>query len=124
MPHVVFDKKIDLSDYSKKFFPIFQKKPLLIRISTIFIDKENLTALLPTVVISDIHQQYLIEISTTQSKTTIRLCPLTDPVKTYGVKLSIALLANNIMKTYSDFQIQKSNLSKYLSVIANDPIYN
>ena len=124
MPHVVFDKKIGLCDYSKKFFPIFQKKPLLIRISTIFIDKENLTALLPTVLVSDIHQQYLIEIFTTQSKTTIILCSLTDPAKIYGVKSSIALLANNIMKTYSNFLIQKSNLSKYLSVIANVPIYN
>lgn len=117
MPHIAFDKKIDLMDFSKKFIPIFQKEPILIKITTIFVDKENLTALLPTVAISDSQQQYLIEISTSKSKTTIRLYPPTDPEKTDSVKTSMALLAKQMINHYPDFEITKTNLSEYIKMV-------
>ena len=117
MPHIAFDKKIDLMDFSKKFIPIFQKEPILIKITTIFVDKENLTALLPTVAISDFQQQYLIEISTSKSKTTIRLYPPTDPEKTDSVKTSMALLAKQMINHYPDFEITKTNLSEYIKMV-------
>ncbi|AJM92385.1 MULTISPECIES: hypothetical protein [Nitrosopumilus] len=117
MPHIVFDKRIDLNDFSNKFDPIFQKEPTLIKISTIFVDKNGLTALLPTIVISDIHQEFLIEISTRKEKTTIRLYPATDPEKTDGVKTSMALLAKQIISYYSDFKVTKTNLSDYLKLV-------
>ena len=116
MPHIVFGKKIDLQKFSKRFQPIFQKEPILIKITTVFVDKDNLTALLPSVVIVDIHQQFLIEISTSASKTTIRLYPGTDPEKTDGVKTSIALLAKQIMCMSPEFKVTKTNLSGYLDV--------
>ena len=117
MPHIVFGERIDLEDFSKKFTEVFQKEPFLIKITNIFIDKEKLTALLPTIVISEIHQQFLIEISTRKSKTTIRLYPNTDPEKTDGVKTSMALLAQQIMNHYPGFEITKTNLSDYLSLV-------
>ncbi len=110
MPHVVFDKKIDLLDFSKKFTPIFQKEPFLVKVQTIFVDKDNLTALLPAVVISDLHQKYFIEISTGKSKTTIRLYPSTDPKKTDAVKESLILVAKQILNNYNDFKITQTNL--------------
>ena len=116
MPHIVFDKKIDLKDFSEKFVPIFQKEPL-VKISTIYVDKDNLTALLPSLVISELHQQYFIEISTSESKTTIRLYPGTDPEKTDGVKKSMALLAKQIEDNYDDFHITKTNLSEHLEMV-------
>jgi hypothetical protein len=81
VPHIVFDQKVDLFDFSEKFKPIFFKKDFLVKIPTIFVDKDNLKAILPTFVISKLHQKYFIEISTTQVKTTIRLLPMTDPKK-------------------------------------------
>ncbi len=117
MPHIVFGERIDLDDFSKKFTEVFQKESFLIKITNIFVDKEKLTALLPTVVISDIHQQFLIEISTRKSKTTIRLYPNTDPEKTDGVKTSMALLAKQIMGHYPEFEVTKTNLSDYLDVV-------
>ncbi len=110
MPHVVFDKKIDLLDFSKKFTPIFQKKPFLVRIPTIFVDKDNLTALLPAIAISELHQKYFIEISTKKSKTTIRLYPSTDPKKTEEVKESLALVAKQILDNYNDYKIIQTNI--------------
>jgi len=117
MPHIVFDKRIDLDDFSKKFVQIFQKEPFLIKVTNIFIDKDKLTALLPAVVISDTHQKFLIEISTRKSKTTIRLYPNTDPEKTDGVKISMALVAEKIKSVYPDFQVTKTNLSEYMAMV-------
>ncbi|MDH3277000.1 MAG: hypothetical protein OEM21_02760 [Nitrosopumilus sp.] len=117
MPHIVFDKKIDLMNFSKKFVPIFQKEPFLVRVSTIFVDKDNLTALLPAVAISKIHQQYLIEISTRKSKTTIRLYPSTDPEKTEEVKISMALVGKQIMQNYNDCKIIKTNIPQANEII-------
>lgn len=117
MPHIVFDQTINLVDFSKKFYPIFQKESCLIKITDIFVNQDNNTALLPSIAITEIHQQYLIEISTTKSKTTIRLYPGTDPEKTDAVKLSMALLAEQIMNNYPDFQITKTNLNDYLKMV-------
>ncbi len=117
MPHIVFDQKIDLSSFKKKFKPIFQKESSLIRVSTIFVDKNNLTALLPAVSISQLHQQYLIEISTRKSKTTIRLYPPTDPVKTDEVKESMVLVAKQILNNYKDCKIVKTNISQTKSIM-------
>lgn len=117
VPHIVFDEKIELLDFSKKFIPIFEKEQYLIKISDIFVNKEDHTALLPAVAISHIHQQYLIEISTRKYKTTIRLYPGTDPEKTDAVKLSLALLAGQIIKNYPNFQIIKTNLNDYINMV-------
>ena len=117
MPHIVFENRLNLNEFSQKFYPIFQRDSTLIKIQTIFVDKDNFTALLPTVVIDQNHQEFLIELSTRKNKTTIRLYPNTDPEKTDGVKMAMALLAKQIMNTYSDFEITKTNLSNYLGMV-------
>ena len=118
MPHIVFKNKLDLNKFSQQFSPIFQRDLTLIKIQTIFIDKDNFTALLPTVVVDKNHQEFLIELSTRKDKTTIRLYPNTDPEKTDGVKTAMVLLAKQIMNYYPDFKITKTNLSNYLGLVA------
>ncbi|PHY09398.1 MAG: hypothetical protein CK527_01975 [Nitrosarchaeum sp.] len=113
MPHVVFSRKIDLLDLSKNFTGLFQKNPVLIKISAIFVQNNGFSALLPTIIIDNIHREFLIEISTTKLKTTIRLYPVTDPDKTDGVKLSFALLAKYLLVVYPDLKITKSNIFDY-----------
>ncbi|MDW7641297.1 MAG: hypothetical protein SCG72_02710 [Nitrosarchaeum sp.] len=113
LPHVVFTRKIDLLDLSKNFTGLFQKNPVLIKISAIFVQNNGLSALLPTIVIDNIHREFLIEISTTKLKTTIRLYPVTDPDKTDGVKSSLALLAKYLLAVYPDLKITKSNIFDY-----------
>jgi len=114
MPHVVFDKKIDLFNLSKNFVPIFQKDPILIKIQSIFVEQNGQCALLPTIVIDKFHQEYLIEISTTDVKTTIRLYPGTDPEKTDGVKTSMALMSKFLIKIFPDVKIIRSNIYEFL----------
>lgn len=114
LPHVVFSKKIDLLDLSKNFTGLFLKNPVLIKISTIFVQNNGFSALLPTMVIDNIHREFLIEISTTKLKTTIRLYPVTDPDKTDGVKSSLGLLAKYLLDVYPDLKITKSNIFDYI----------
>jgi len=115
LPHIVFDKRIDLFALAKNFTEIFQKTHILIKIHSVFVEYNGLAALFSTVVIDNMHQDFLIEISTTKSKTTIRLYPQTDPVKTDGVKLSIALLSKYVLSIFPDLKVTKTNLTEYIT---------
>ena len=114
MPHVVFDKRLNLENFSKQFQVFVLKEPYLIKLMNVFLDREKRTALIPTVVIDKIHQQFLIELSTRKDKTTIRLYPGTDPEKTDGVKMALGLVAKMIQKSNSDYQITKTNIDEFL----------
>ncbi len=114
MPHVVFDKKIDLEIFSKEFQEKIIKKPFLIKILDVFLDRKKRVALIPTIVIDKSHQQFLIEISTRQDKTTIRLFPGTDPEKTDGVKTSLGLVAKLVQEINPNHRITKTNIGEFL----------
>lgn len=114
MPHVVFDKKIDLESFSKEFVETIIKKPCLIKLLNVYIDKEKRTALVPAVVIDKLHQQFFIEISTRKDKTIVRLFPGTDPEKTDGVKMSLGLTAKIIQEINPNFKITRTNIDEFL----------
>ena len=114
MPHVVFDKEIDLESFSKEFKETILKKPFLIKLLNVYTDKEKRTALIPAVVVDNMHQQFLIEISTRKDKTTIRLFPGTDPEKTDGVKMSLGLTAKIILEMNHSFKIARTNIVEFL----------
>ena len=114
MPHVVFDKEIDLESFSLEFKETMIKEPFLIKLLDVYTNKEKRVALVPTVVIDKLHQQFLIEISTRKDKTTIRLFPGTDPEKTDGVKTSLGLTAKIIHKINPNLKITKTNIDAFL----------
>jgi len=114
MPHVVFDKKIDLELFSKEFQEKIIKKSFLIKITDVFLDRKKRIALIPTVVIDNLHQQFFIEISTRQDKTTIRLFPGTDPEKTDGVKMSLGLVTKIVQEINPNHRITRTNIREFL----------
>ena len=114
MPHVVLDKKIDLEGFSTKFQNIFQKEPFLIKIQNIYLDREKRCALLPTVVIDEKNQQFLIEISSREGKTTVRLYPGTDPEKTEGVKTAMGILVKKIQEIFTEAVVTRTNIGKFI----------
>ena len=116
MPHVVFDKKIDLESLSEQFEETILKEPFLIKLLDVFLDRKKRIALIPTVVIDSLHQQFFIEISTRQDKTTVRLFPGTDPKKTDGVKMSLGLAAKIIHEINPNHRITKTNIMEFLFV--------
>ena len=114
MPHIVLDTRLNLFDFSILFKPLFQKSPL-IKIQDMYIDTRGTNALLSTVVIDDSHHEFFIQLMTNKNKTTIRLYPLTDPVKTDAVKQSLANLCLEIQRYYPDMKVIKSNLWDYIN---------
>ena len=114
MPHVVFDKEIDLESFSVEFKEMMIKEPFLIKLLDVYTNKEKRVALVPAVVIDKLHQQFLIEISTRKDKTTVRLFPGTDPEKTDGVKISLGLTAKIIQEMYPNHKITKTNINEFL----------
>ena len=79
-----------------------------------YIDTRGTNALLSTVVIDNSHHEFFIQLMSNKDKTTIRLYPLTDPVKTDAVKQSLANLCLEIQKFYPGMKVIKSNLWDYL----------
>ena len=114
MPHAVLNQKIDLEGFSTKFQGVFQKEPFLIKIQNIFLDREKRHALVPTVVIDEKNQQFLIEISSREGKTTIRLYQGTDPEKTEGVKTAMGILTKKIQDISSGTSVTKTNIGNYI----------
>ena len=114
MPHVVFDEKVDLESFSEGFEEIILKKPFLIKLSDVFLDGKKRTALITTVVIDSLHQQFFIEISSRKDKTTIRLFTGTDPEKTDGVKKSLGMVATIIQEINPNLKITKTNIREFL----------
>tara|TARA_B100000809_G_scaffold234801_1_gene252559 strand:+ start:413 stop:772 length:360 start_codon:yes stop_codon:yes gene_type:complete len=113
MPHIVLDRSLNLFDFSILFKPTFQKSPL-IKISDMYIDTRGSTALFSTVVIDDSHHEFFIQLISGKDRTTIRLLPLSDPVKTDAVKQSLANLYFKILECYPDINILQSNLWDYI----------
>ena len=114
MPHVVFDKEIDLDVFSREFVEKVRTKPFLIKLLDVFLDRKKRVALIPAVVIDKKHQQFLIEITTRKNKTTVRLFPGTDPEKTDGVKMSLGLTAKMISEKNPNHKITKTNIEDFL----------
>jgi hypothetical protein len=114
MPHIVFDRKIDLAVFAEKFEPFMAKEPNIIKLDDLFLSKSKKSALIQAVSIDEKNQQFLIEISAKEEKTTIRLYPGTDPEKTAGVKRSMGYLGQMIQKTFPQIKISKTNISEFI----------
>jgi len=114
MPHIVFDKTIDLDTLYADFAPFVTMEPCIIKLNDFFLSKNKKVALIPTVVIDEKNQQFLIEIFAKEEKTTIRLYPGTDPEKTDGVKTSLGYMAKIIQKMFPDLKISKTNIGEFI----------
>jgi hypothetical protein len=114
LPHIVFGEKINLEKIFENFQPILEKSDKLIKIESIFLNSKKNNALIQTLVIDKLHQEFFIEVISSDVKTTIRLLPLTDPVKTDLVKTAMVLIAQLILKEFPELKITKTNLHEYL----------
>lgn len=114
MPHIVFDRRLVLQEFAQKFMPFMTKEPCIIKLNDFFLSQNKNTALVPTTVIDEKNQQFLIEIFSKEEKTTIRLYPGTDPQKTNGVKTAMGYLAKMIQQTFPDCVISKTNIAEFI----------
>lgn len=60
------------------------------------------------------NQSFFVELSQKQTSLTVRLLPLTDPEKTPGVKMIMAMLARQIKDVNPGVSYGKTNLQDFL----------
>ena len=114
MPHVVFDKKIDLLEFSKQFQPIIKRDSGIIKLSDVYVNKNNDKVLITALTIDDIHQEFIIELDAKENSSTLRLFPMTDPQKTPSVKIALGLIASFILYMSPNARIIRTNITEFI----------
>ncbi len=118
MPHVVLKGNIPFIDAERLSFPLYERNDWLIKVEEFYVERHHKKALLPVVVVEEGHsQKFYIKLSLNEQnhQITVRLDPSTDPVKTRGVKRSVALVAESILSRFEDALVERHNLHDYLN---------
>ena len=114
MPHIVFDGPVDLEELQGVFKPIVDTSNNIIKIKEMYLNSRKNNALFSALTIDETPQEFFIELLTGDSKTTIRLLPLTDPKKTDLVKYAMVHVSRLVSDLDSSLKITKTNLQDYL----------
>jgi hypothetical protein len=93
-----------------------QKSNVIVRIENFFINQHCDVILSKAIAIDQKTQSFYIVVTNRENKITIRLDPITDPEKTDGVKIAIALMAKRIqeIEKISDLYVSKTNIQEFI----------
>ena len=114
MPHVVFDKKIDLVEFSKCFQPVIKKESGIIKLDDVYVDKNKDRALITALTIDELHQEFIIELDAKENSSTLRLFPMTDPQKTANVKIALGMVASFVLYVSPNARIIRTNIAEFI----------
>lgn len=119
MPHIVLSGSILLRNAFEHMHRILfkdQKSNIIVRIENYFINQPGDIILAKAVAVEQKPQSFYIMVMNSEYKTTIRLDPTTDPEKTHGVKIALALIAKRIQeieKTHNLY-VSKTNIQEFI----------
>jgi hypothetical protein len=93
-----------------------QKSNLIVRIETYFINQPGDIILAKAVAVDQKPQSFYIMVMNREDKITIRLDPTTDPEKTDGVKIALALMAKRIQEIEKahNLYVSKTNIQEFI----------
>lgn len=114
LPHAILTCNLALEALRDTFRPITEQTGgWLIKIPEFYLEHRGGRALLTTVVVEEGHKQtfYILAAKSEGGKLSLRLDPSTDPVKTRGVKRSIALLAETFRSRHPEVSVHRHNLN-------------
>ena len=121
MPHIVLSGSISLSNVFEHMYKILfkdqKKSNIIVRIEKYFINQPGDIILAKAVAVDDQKpQSFYIMVMYREDKTTIRLDPITDPEKTDGVKIALALMAKRIqeMEEAHNLYVSKTNIQEFI----------
>ncbi len=119
MPHIVLSGSILLSNAFEHMHKILfkdQKSNLIVRIETYFINQPGDIILAKAVAVDQKPQSFYIMVMNREDKITIRLDPTTDPEKTDGVKIALALMAKRIQEIEKahNLYVSKTNIQEFI----------
>jgi hypothetical protein len=92
------------------------KSHLIVRIESFFINQRNDIILVKAIVIDQKPQSFYIMVMSRENKITLRLDPMTDPEKTDGVKIALALMSKRIqeIEKIHDLRVSKTNIQEFI----------
>ena len=121
MPHIVPSGSISLSNVFEHMYKILfkdqKKSNIIVRIEKYFINQPGDIILAKAVAVDDQKpQSFYIMVMYREDKTTIRLDPITDPEKTDGVKIALALMAKRIQEIEKahNLYVSKTNIQEFI----------
>jgi hypothetical protein len=119
LPHIVLSGSILLRNAFEHMHKILfkdQKSNIIVHIENYFINQSGDIVLAKAVAIDQKPQSFYIMVMNREDNTTIRLDPTTDPEKTHGVKIALALMARRIQeieKTHNLY-VSKTNIQEFI----------
>ena len=119
MPHIVLSGSILLSNAFEHMYKILfkdQKSNIIVRIETYFINQPGNIILAKAVAVDQKPQSFYIMVMNREDKVTIRLDPTTDPEKTDGVKIALALMVKRIQEIEKahNLYVSKTNIQEFI----------
>ena len=122
MPHIVLSGSISLSNVFEHMYKILfkdQKSNIIVRIENYFVNQPGDMILAKAVAVDQKPQSFYIMVMNKEDKTTIRLDPITDPEKTDGVKIALALMAKRIqeIEKVHNLYVSKTNIQEFIDKV-------
>ncbi len=116
MPHIVLEGTVDLERFYADFPLTYERaEQEILKTQDIFISKDKRAVLIEAIAIEDgPPQRFFIQAGVKDNRTTIRIYPGTDPVKTPGVKKLLAIVAKQMREQQPEIEYGSTNLREYL----------
>jgi hypothetical protein len=119
VPHIVLSGSISLSEVFENMYELLfkdQKSNIIVRIEKYFINQPGNMILAKADAVDQKPQSLYIMVTNKEDKTTIRLDPITDPEKTDGVKIALALMAKRIQEIEKahNLYVSKTNIQEFI----------
>jgi hypothetical protein len=87
----------------------------ILKVTDSYINSHENKALVEALAIeNNSNQTFFVELSQKKASLTVRLLPLTDPAKTPGVKMIMAMVAKQIKDSRQNINYGKTNLQDFL----------
>ncbi len=124
MPHIVLSGgSISLSKifaHMQKILFKDQKSNIIVRIENCFINQPGDIILVKVVAVDQKPQSFYVMVMNKEDKITIRLDPMTDPEKTDGVKIALALIAKRVqeIEKLRNLYVTKTNIQEYIAKLS------
>jgi hypothetical protein len=116
MPHVVLENINSAKEALDSVVPFTNRiEGGLLKVTDKYLNSGQNKALVESLAIeNDNNQNFFVELSQKKNSLTVRLLPLTDPEKTPGVKMIMAMLARQIKEANPGVSYGKTNLQDFL----------
>jgi len=116
MPHVVLNGKVHIKDVFDKMKTLFiRKEGVILKTSNTYIDREKKSILTESLAIEDGKKiNFFTMISNREDGIVVRIYPGSEVEKTDGVKRILAEIAKQLLDTFSELKIGKTNISGFL----------